>query len=221
MNQNQLKNSEAGYDKLHSDEGFAEEPEYYEILGSFLRGNKSVDIGCGSGLIEIFSPDTVAVDFSKKALEIAKKKGAKTTVQAPAEKLPFKNDEFQVSLSNGVLEHCVGQTKAVSEMVRVSKIQILIVHAKLPFPFAQLRPLTNKIFGLKDQPVENPLSLREIKRILKEAGSRTFIEGVWNYIDPRWIWKRLPYGLIKWPSHYFIVGMKTNNTERKFLGDMK
>ncbi|MFC1721527.1 class I SAM-dependent methyltransferase [Patescibacteria group bacterium] len=219
MKSERLRKSQAGYDKLHSNAGFSEEPEYYEILGTLLKGTNSVDIGCGYGFIELFSPETVGVDFSAKALAAAKKKGMKHAVQAPAEKLPFRDNEFEVALSNGVLEHCVDQAKSVREMVRVSKIQILVVHAKLPWPFSQLCPLINWMFNLKDQPIEDPLSLREIKKMLKDAKSRTFIEGVWNYIDLRWIHKKLPYGLIKWPSHHFVIAMKTKNMERKFLGE--
>ena len=214
-----LKCSEEGYDKWHEEKGFGEEPEYYEMLGILLRGVRSVDIGCGSGFIEMFSPNTVGVDFSEEALKIAKKNGAKYLVKAAAEKLPFKNDEFEISLSNGVLEHCYDQKKAVSEMVRVSKTQILVVHAKLPFGIEYIRKPICRIFGLKDQPIEKPLNLREIEGMLRIAGSRVLVRGVWNYIDLRWLWKKVPYGILKIPSHYFIIAIKTKNMEKKFLGE--
>ena len=219
IKQDRPKTSESSYDFLHVAGGFSEEREYYEMLGALLKGKKSVDIGCGSGLVEIFSPDTVAVDFSRAALNIAKKNGAKRTVKAPAEKLPFKNDEFEISLSNGVLEHCYDQEKAVSEMVRVSKIQILVVHAKLPYGLELVRKPLIRLFGLKDQPIENPLTAEEIECMLKKNGSRVLVKGVWNYIDLRWLWRKLPYGIIKIPSHHFIIAIKTANLERKFLGD--
>lgn len=214
-----IKRSKIGYDKWHEGKGFGEEPEYYEMLGTFLRGASSVDIGCGSGFIEMFSPETVAVDFSQQALKIAKKNGAKKVVKAPAEKLPFGENEFEISLSNGVLEHCYDQEKAVSEMVRVSKIQILVVHAKLPFGIEYVRKPICRIFGLKDQPIEKPLNLRGIEEMLKSAGSRILVRGVWNYIDLRWLWKKIPYGILKTPSHYFIIAIKTKNMARKFLGE--
>jgi len=216
---NKLKKSESGYDKLHYQKGFGEEMELYQTLASLLKGKKSVDIGCGSGFIEKFSPETVGVDFSTEALKIAKKNGAKHLVKAEAENLPFPDDEFEISLSNGVLEHCFDQKKAISEMVRVSKIQIIIAHARLPWGLEYVRkPLVEGLFGLKDQPIEKPLSVGQIERMLNNSGSRVMIRGVWNYIDPRWIWKRLPYGTIKIPSHHFIVAIKTKNQKRKFLG---
>jgi len=213
------KIAESGYDLLHSNNGFGEELELYQTLGSLLKGKSSVDIGCGSGLIEKLCPEVVGVDFSAEALKIAKKNGAKKLVKASAENLPFKDNEFEISLSNGVLEHCFNQEKAISEMVRISKIQIIIAHARLPFGLENIRkPLVEGIFGLKDQPIEKPLSLKQIEKMLETSGSRVMIRGVWNYIDPRWIWKKLPYGFIKWPSHHFIIAVKTKNLKRKFLG---
>lgn len=219
VKKNNLKCSEGGYDKWHSNTGFGEEIEYYKILGTFLRGTKSVDIGCGSGYIEMFSPNTVGVDFSQEALKIAKKNGAKKLVKAPAEKLPFRENEFEISLSNGVLEHCWDQEKAIKEMVRVSEIQIIVAHAKLPFGLEYIRKPINLIFGLKDQPIEKPLTINQIEGMLNKNGSRVLVRGIWNYIDLRWIYKKIPYGIIKIPSHYFIIAIKTKNIKRKFLGE--
>lgn len=215
-----LNKAETGYDKLHHQKGFGEEMELYETLAGLLKGKKAVDIGCGSGLIEKFSPETVGVDFSSEALKVARKNGAKNLVKAEAENLPFSDNEFEISLCNGVLEHCFDQEKAISEMARVSKIQIIIAHAKLPYGLECIRkPIVERILRLKDQPIEKPLSMGQIERMLNNFGSRVMISGVWNYIDPRWLWKRLPYGFIKWPSHHFVISVKTQNLQRKFLGE--
>lgn len=220
MQKKSLNQSKHEYEVIHQERGFAEEIELYQMLGSLLKGKSSIDIGCGSGLIEKFSPQTVGVDFSAEALKIAKKNGAKHLVKAEAENLPFLNDEFEISLSNGVLEHCFDQKKAISEMVRVSKIQIIIAHARLPYGLEYIRkPIVEGIFGLKDQPIEKPLSLRQIEKMLNQNSSRTLIRGVWNYIDPRWLWEKLPYGFLKWPSHHFVISIKTKNLKRKYLGE--
>lgn len=215
-----LDKSKEEYEKIHSEIGFGEEEEYYRVIGTLLKGSKSIDIGCGYGYIERYSPNTVAVDFCEEALKVAKKNGAKFLVKAPAEKLPFKDNEFDVSLSLGVLEHCYDQEKSIKEMVRVSGIQIIIAHARLPFGLEYIRkPIVEGIFGLRDQPIEKPLTLNQIEKMLNQVGSRVLVRGVWNYIDPRWFWKKLPYGYIKWPSHYFIISVKTKNLERKYLGE--
>lgn len=216
-NQNKFRRSQKKYNEIHKRKGFKEEEEYYKILGTLLRGKKALDIGCGYGFVEKYSPDTVGIDFSFEALFKAKKRGVKKLVQASAEKLPFGDDQFNISLSLGVLEHIINQKEAVKEMTRISEIQILIVHAKLPYGLEVVRPYLMRILRLKEQPVEKPLSLKEIKRMLRKSGSRVIVEGVWNYVDLRWIWNKIPYGIVKWPSHYFIISIKTENLERKFL----
>lgn len=215
---NKEQTSQIGYDSWHKTLGFGEEREYYEMLGALLKGSKSVDIGCGSGFIEIYSPNTVGVDFSKEALKIAKKNGARHLVQASADNLPFKENEFEISLSNGVLEHCINQEKVVEEMVRVSKIQIIIAHARLPYGLELIRKPFIGLFGLKDQPVEKPLTLNQIERMLLKNSSRVLVKGIWNYVDLRWVWKKIPYGIVKIPSHHFIIAIKTKQLNRRLLG---
>jgi ubiquinone/menaquinone biosynthesis C-methylase UbiE len=216
------KQSEKEYDEIfdiNDKDVFMEEIEYYKVLGSLLKGKKSVDLGCGFGSIETFSPDTVGVDFSEEAIERAKKRGIKNLIKGDIQNLPFKDNEFEVSLSNGVLEHIEDIEKALAEMVRISEIQIIIVHAALPFGIEKIRKPLMGLFGLKDQPIENPQTMKEMKEMLNKYGSRIIVEGAWNYIDLRWISKKIPYGFVKWPSHHFIISIKTPNLKRKFLGD--
>lgn len=212
-----LKQSELEYDALHAAEGFEEEKEYYKALGMLLKGKKSVDIGCGYGFIEQFSPETVGVDFSEEALKEARKRGVKKLVKASAENLPFKNNEFEVALSLGVLEHVADIEKAISEMVRVSELQINVVHAALPYGLEIIRKPLQSILKLEEQPIEKPQKIGGLKNLFKKYGARTIVEGVWNYIDLRWINKNIPYGIVKFPSHHFLITLKTPNLERKFL----
>jgi SAM-dependent methyltransferase len=218
-----LQKSKKGYKTWHKkreDDAFMEEKEYYKLIGTLLKGKKTVDIGCGYGSIEVFSPETVGVDFSEEALKIAKQRGAKNLIKAPAENLPFEDNEFEIAVSIGTLEHVADIKQAISEMVRVSEIQILVVHAALPYGIEFIRKPLMKLFGLKDQPIENPQKLSDLKEMLKNNGSRVLIEGAWNYIDLRWISKQIPYGLVKWPSHHFLMAIKTPNLERRFLGEL-
>jgi len=214
-----LKESRQAYDKIHKLKGFADEKESYEVIATFLKGKKAIDIGCGSGFIEQFSPDDiVGVDFSMEALKIARGNGARHLCQAVAEALPFRDNAFDISVSFGVLEHTVEQCQAIREMARVSKVQILIVHAKLPFCLEIIRRPALKLFGLKEQPVEKPLSMKELKKMAYSYGLKVIFEGLWNYIDLRWISRRLPYGLVKFPSHHLLITIKSNNLMRKFTG---
>ncbi|MEK7533168.1 MAG: class I SAM-dependent methyltransferase [Patescibacteria group bacterium] len=210
--------SEKEYDKLHKGKGFYEEREYYEVLATLLKGKKAIDIGCGEGYVEHFAPEITAVDFSSEALKRAKKNGAKHLVKAPAEALPFGDNTFEVALSAGTLEHLVNQQKAIEEMGRVAKVQIIIAHAKLPWLYEMAHKLINLAYGWKqDQPLERPLSLSEINAMLSRAGLKVIFQGIFNYVDLRWLWKGLPYGLLKIPSHYFIVSIKSEASGRRFL----
>ncbi len=214
-----IRSSLREYDALHKDSGFGDEREAYEVVASFLKGNRALDIGCGSGFIEEIDHHIVGLDFSFEALKIAKTKGSARFVQSSAESLPFKDGAFDTSLSFGVLEHCVDQESCVKEMARVSRMQILIVHASLPWGLEYLRPWGIRLFGLKDQPVEKPLSMRTLRTMLRSCGLKIVFEGFWNYVDLRWIWKRIPYGLLKMPSHHLLVTIKSENLDRKFFGD--
>ena len=215
----ELKTAREEYDVLHRDAGFGDEKEAYEVLAHLLKGNRALDIGCGSGFIEEMDKNIVGLDFSFEALKIARGKGAARLVQSSAEMLPFKENAFDVSVSFGVLEHCVNQYRCVQEMARVSRIQILIVHARLPWGLEFIRRPVLRLFGLKDQPVEKPLSMKALKRMARTCGLKVIFEGLWNYVDLRWLWKKIPYGIIKWPSHHFLVAIKSEHLDRKFFGE--
>lgn len=217
MSEDRLKKSRCGYEDIHARKGFVDEMEVYEVLASILRGNRAIDIGCGEGFVESFCDDIIGIDFSLNALRRARENGAKIVIQAVAEKLPFKENSFDIALSSGVLEHCVDQEEAIREMARLSKIQVLVVHARLPFLLEHAKPMINKLFGLKDQPVEKPLTMKRLKKMVKRSGLRVIYEGFWNYVDLRYLYKKLPYGLVKIPSHHFLISIKTENLERPFL----
>lgn len=181
----------------------------YEILASFARGNRTVDIACGEGFIEQLSPDTVGVDFSISALKKAKKNGAKYLVCASAENLPFVNDSFDLSISAGSIENIENPQKAIFEMARVSKIQIMTIHREFDFPLARLfRSLLTKVFNLKHQPVEKPLKWQEIETMLKGANLKIVFKGYWTLpVNYGKVLPILPV-LSKIPSCFFLISTK-------------
>lgn len=153
----------------------------YEILASFARGNKTVDIACGDGYIEQLAPQTVAVDFSISALKKAKKNGAKYLVCASAENLPFINNSFDLSISAGSLENIENPQKAINEMARVAKIQILTVHREFDFPLAAAtRKLATIIFNIRHQPIESPLRWSQLESMLTKAHLSIVFAGYWT-----------------------------------------
>ena len=153
----------------------------YEILAAFAKGNKTVDIACGDGYIEELAPQTVGVDFSISALTKAKNRGAKYLVCANAENLPFVNNAFDLSISAGSLENIENPQKAIFEMARISKIQIMTVHREFDFPFArQARNIATKLFNINHQPVEKPQKQNELESMLKKAKLHIIFKGFWT-----------------------------------------
>lgn len=204
-----LRKSQKGYEVLHQEISGGPNDGSYEILASIAKGNRSVDIACGEGIIERLSPHTVGVDFSINALKKAQKFGVKNLVLADAAYLPFEDNSFDLSLSAGSLEHFPNPQKALNEMVRISKIQVLTIHKHPPIPFAYIfRKLFNFFSGIKDQPIEVPKNAKEIDKMFQKANTHIVFKGVWT----------LPFNygrVIKFlpefkniPSCYFYISIK-------------
>lgn len=208
-NEQRTKKSAQEYEKLHTQVSGGPNDGSYEVFASFARGNKTVDIACGEGLIERLAPETVGVDFSLNALKKAKKNGVKHLVWADAHTLPFIDNAFDVALCAGSIEHFANPQRAILEMVRVSKIQIITAHRKLFFGANILRKLMLKIYNLPDQPIDNPLESNELEKMLKTAGSHIVFKGVWTLPFTTHLLKsKILQETANVPSCSFIIAIK-------------
>jgi len=207
-NKNSTK-SAAGYERLHKRDWHKISDGSYEILASVARGNRTLDIACGQGFIQELEPATVGLDFSFSALKKAKTRGANNLVYAQAENLPFVDDSFDVTICAGSLEQFENPAKAVLEMARVAKIQVLTVHREFDIPFSrQLRFLTTKLFGVSDQPIEKPLKWAELEKMLKASRLHIVYKGFWTFpvnfgkvVKPLPVFKNIP-------SCFFVITIK-------------
>jgi ubiquinone/menaquinone biosynthesis C-methylase UbiE len=96
-----------------------------QLLNTFCqkRTLSILDVGCGTGKnMEslAYYGDVSGVDISKEALQFCKKRGLFNVKKGEAEKLPFKDDSFDVVCVLDVLEH-VEDIPAVNEIKRVLK----------------------------------------------------------------------------------------------------
>lgn len=207
----QSKTSLKVYDFMHKREFGGPNDGSYKILAAIARGNKTVDIACGEGLIEKLSPETVGVEFSLNALKKAKANGAKNLVLADAHALPFRNNSFDVALSSGNLEHFANPRLAINEMARVSKIQVLTVHRYPPLPFAPLLyGLMTKIFKIIHQPIEKPINQKSLEKMLQRAGLHIVFKGVWTLpVNHGKVIPLLPE-FKNIPSCSFVISIKKN-----------
>lgn len=181
----------------------------YEILAKFSQGVKTLDIACGQGFLEESAPETVGLDFSLQALKKAIEKGAKNLVWATAENLPFINNSFELAICSGSLEQFANPAKAILEMGRVSKIQVLTVHREFNFPLARtLRFLLTKLLGVKNQPIEKPLKWSELEKMLEKAKLSVVYKGFWTLpVNFGKVFPILPV-FTKIPSCFFVVTVK-------------
>jgi len=86
-----------------------------------LDGRRILDVGCGLGMyvrkMLQFSRDVYGVDIDPDKVARASKDLANIQV-APAEKLPFPDDYFDVILSHEVIEHVTDDAQAIREAYR-------------------------------------------------------------------------------------------------------
>lgn len=197
------------YDRMHENEFGGPNDGSYEILASIAKGNKTLDIACGEGLLEKLAPETVGADFSLNALKKAKKNNAKYLVLADAQALPFQDNAFDVAISAGSLEHFQNPQKAILEMARVSKIQVLTVHKSLPIPFASfLFGLVSNILRIKHQPIEKPIDQKTLEKMIEKVNLHIVFKGVWTIPFNRGrVIKVLPE-LKKIPSCLFLISIR-------------
>jgi ubiquinone/menaquinone biosynthesis C-methylase UbiE len=94
------------------------------------KGKKVLELGCGPGLnIKRFAENgakVCACDISTSAVKLSKKWFNKLNLEGvvclgDAEKTPFKGNEFDFVLSDGVLHHTPGIDKGLAEVYRAMK----------------------------------------------------------------------------------------------------
>ncbi len=89
---------------------------------------KVLDIGCGDGHLtikfakKIGTKNITGVDGVKEKILIAKKRGIKTATFNLEDKWPFQDNQFDVLVSNQVIEHILDLDNFISEARRILKL---------------------------------------------------------------------------------------------------
>lgn len=111
----------------------------------FPKEGKMLEVGCGTAFVSLYFAkrgyEVFCLDASKMIIEVAKgnfeKEGAKGKFfVGNAERLPFKNGEFDLITSFGLLEHFADPQKAIDEMVRVTKKDGIVFADVVPNRFS-------------------------------------------------------------------------------------
>jgi len=85
----------------------------------FNKDWKTLEIGCGKGILRNALPNWHGLDISKKALAKIPKKF--TTICASAENIPLKNESFDLVVMFDIIEHSQNPKMALDEAIRVLK----------------------------------------------------------------------------------------------------
>lgn len=123
-----------------------EMPTTLKLLGN-VKGKKILDLGCGTGIYSKLLTKKGAkikgIDISNKMIEIARKENSNVEfIVGGIEKLPYKNNEFDIVLSALVLEHVKNWSKILREVNRVLKKGGLFV-------FSIENPVINATKGIR------------------------------------------------------------------------
>lgn len=162
-----------------------------EILKVKWENEKVLDLGCGDGrltnqLTKIFL-EGVALDFSENMLKVAKKRAEDSGraklgyICASAQKLPFKDNSFDVVVSSELIEHVPGPEKVILEINRVldSKGHLYLT---TPNPYA-IHTYLDKLAGKQDldkksysvhegKVYDEPISPRLLRNMIEKGGFR-------------------------------------------------
>lgn len=97
----------------------------FEVSKLIKKNHFVLDVGCGNGALKKLLPYNrlVGVDVLKDSINLVLKAGYIQAKQVDLnhEKLPFKNNSFDVIICSHILEHLLFPIKATQEMRRVLK----------------------------------------------------------------------------------------------------
>ncbi len=142
------------------------------------KNPRILEAGCGTGSnIRLLKKENkrFALDLSKTALPQVKKE-IPGTVQGDIERLPFKENSFDLVFNAGVIEHFESEKKALSEMARVlSKEGLLLVFVPGRFNLWQAyRKLKGKrwVHGY-----EKNYSVKSLEKAVSSSGAEIVFSG--------------------------------------------
>lgn len=152
---------------------------------------KILDIGCGDGvLLSLIKNATLyGIDLDKDSLGYAATKIKAKLVQAPADKLPFKANFFDVVLATEIIEHLDQPEKLIQEAKRVLKPSGYLI---LTTPVKQPGKLTDKLHVRE-------FSSDELENLLKNY----FHSVKLYYTHPLWLKIFYTFTLFKFGRFYF------------------
>ncbi len=171
--------------KDQADHTRAERHPLYEKVE--LKTKKNIlDIGCGTGAIitdiaSLTDGRITGIDIDKRKLEQARKAASHishiTFVEADAMNLPFKDETFDLVVFSVVLMYVKDKQKAVTEMVRVTQKNGIVLATMEPDHAGTLQYPENELYPLFLKDLEelgaDLCTGRKLKYLFSKAGLQT------------------------------------------------
>lgn len=152
-----------GYDRLHGEEQMHKIALAKELI-SPKKGDKLLDVGCGSGIsTRAWESVRSGIDPSSKLIEIAKKNDnsyADNYFVKGAEEIPFEDKMFDYVISFTAIQNFTDLDKGLSEIKRVTKKegQILITTLKRGPRKEEIKQAISKLFSIEKE-VEDQIDI--------------------------------------------------------------
>jgi len=139
-----------GYEELHKEEQLKK----IKLIKTILKVNptdKLLDVGCGTGLTTTpWKCKRYGIDPSKKLLERAKQKEKVVYKLASVEKIPFKDNFFDIVISITAIQNFTNIEKGLKEIKRVGKDRFILTFLKKYSKKDKIIKLIQKIFKVKE-----------------------------------------------------------------------
>jgi ubiquinone/menaquinone biosynthesis C-methylase UbiE len=149
------------------------------------KGHRVIDVACGTGALATAVSDhigtegtTVGIDINEGMLKIARSKSSSVEwLNAPAEALPFEDDNFNCAVSQFGLMYFENQENAIREMMRVlhpgGSLAVVVWDELEHNPgFAAENKLWQQVFGEESED-ESPNKLGDkiiLENLFKSSG---------------------------------------------------
>lgn len=162
-------------------------PLYWQLKKKINKKDKILEAGCGFSQwvykLSSLGYDITGVDNAENTVKLIKKKFPKLKIKlADVEKLPFKNQSFNVYLSFGVVEHFEqGPEKVLKEANRVLKKDGLLY---LTIPYLNLYRRINSLTRKKEGNFYQYLYTKEdIGKRIEKAGFKIINIEKYDFIN--------------------------------------
>ncbi|MCK4347942.1 MAG: class I SAM-dependent methyltransferase [Thermoplasmatales archaeon] len=131
------------------------EKKVFQVVSKVIPNNRMfmLDVGGGTGAFTKLFVDSfkyvVDADLSREMLKEGKEKGNILTVEIDAQRLPFKDDAFDLTLCIDTLHHLPNAEQVVSEMKRVTKGGGVVVVIEINHNW--MEPLRHKLMKFAEK----------------------------------------------------------------------